>query len=296
MINILKLNTDIWNISNTELPILAMEKSHIASGHIFDEIYTIDKEVSCLYEGRKSRHCKECDVVTDIVTIIPAGHQWNKGNVTKKATYAQEGIRLYTCSVCGGTREESIDMLELTQPQILSAENVGNGVSIKWNKVKGAAGYRIYRKSGKGAWSQIAQVKSGSSTSYIDTKAKDGITYAYTVSAYNGKNESTYSQKGKNVIRLKAPNISQLKNKSAKSFLVKWTKNSKVNGYQIQYSTSSKFKRVKKISVSANTLSKTVKKLSKGKKYYVRVRACKKSGKVEYYSAWSSVKSVKIKK
>ncbi|MCI9080825.1 MAG: hypothetical protein HFI70_00620 [Lachnospiraceae bacterium] len=78
--------------------------------------------------------------------------------------------------------------------------------------------------------------------------------------------------------------------------MIKWTKNSKVNGYQIQYSTSSKLKKAKSLFVSANTLSKSVKKLSKSKKYYVRVRAYKKRRKDTYYSAWSNVKSVKINK
>jgi hypothetical protein len=40
---------------------------------------------------------------------------------------------------------------------------------------------------------------------------------------------------------------------------------------------------------------KTVKSLLKGKTYYVRVRAYKTVGKVNYYSAWSSVKSVTVK-
>ena len=70
----------------------------------------------------------------------------------------------------------------------------------------------------------------------------------------------------------------------------------RTTGYQIQYSTSSKFKRAKNVFVSKNsTTSATVKKLSKKKKYYVRVRTYKKVGKAYYYSSWSKAVSVKTK-
>jgi hypothetical protein len=36
--------------------------------------------------------------------------------------------------------------------------------------------------------------------------------------------------------------------------------------------------------------------LTKGKKYYVQVRAFKKVGNVTYWSAWSTAKTVTIKK
>lgn len=94
----------------------------------------------------------------------------------------------------------------------------------------------------------------------------------------------------------KGTSISSIKAKS-KAFYVKWKKqSSQTTGYQIQYSTSSKFKRAKTVSVSKNsTTSATVKKLSKKKKYYVRVRTYKKVGKAYYYSSWSKAVSVKTK-
>jgi len=179
-----------------------------AKGHGETEVRN-EKEANCTEPGYSGdKYCVECNEKLEEGEVIPQkGHQWSEGMVTKKATYAQKGTRLYTCIVCGGTQEESIDMLEITQPQILSVENVARGVSVNWNKIKGAAGYRIYRKSGKSTWKRIAQVKKGSSTNYIDAKAKDGTTYTYTVSAFNGENESKYNQIGKTVIRLKAPKI-----------------------------------------------------------------------------------------
>ena len=79
-----------------------------------------------------------------------------------------------------------------------------------------------------------------------------------------------------------------------KAFTVKWKKKSSITGYQIQYSTNSKFKKENKsIKIkSAKTGSKKITKLKAAKKYYVRIRTYK--GKK--YSKWSKVKSIKTTK
>ncbi len=75
---------------------------------------------------------------------------------------------------------------------------------------------------------------------------------------------------------------------------VKWEKK-EVRGYQLQYAKNGKFKKAKKITVTkAGTVSKTVKGLEKGKKYYVRVRTYKVVNKVKVYSKWSKKKSVQL--
>ena len=80
----------------------------------------------------------------------------------------------------------------------------------------------------------------------------------------------------------------------SKAFTVKWKKKSNITGYQIQYSTNSKFKKGNKsIKIkNAKTGSKKITKLKSNKKYYVRIRTYK--GKK--YSKWSKVKSAKISK
>ena len=77
-------------------------------------------------------------------------------------------------------------------------------------------------------------------------------------------------------------------------FTVKWKKKSGITGYQIQYSTNSKFKKGNKsIKIkNAKTGSKKITKLKAAKKYYVRIRTYK--GKK--YSKWSKVKSIKTQK
>ncbi|MBQ7740885.1 MAG: fibronectin type III domain-containing protein [Eubacterium sp.] len=81
-----------------------------------------------------------------------------------------------------------------------------------------------------------------------------------------------------------------------KAFKAAWKKQAHVSGYKISYSTNSKFKKAKTVTVTTSTKgAKTVKKLKSKKKYYVRVRAYTKIGSKNYYSDWSSVKTVKTK-
>ena len=79
----------------------------------------------------------------------------------------------------------------------------------------------------------------------------------------------------------------------SKAFTVKWKKKSGITGYQIQYSTNSKFKKGNKsIKIkNAKTVSKKITKLKVAKKYYVRIRTYK--GKK--YSNWSKKKNIIIK-
>jgi len=93
--------------------------------------------------------------------------------------------------------------------------------------------------------------------------------------------------------KLPATSITSLSAKD-NGFKIKWKKKSGITGYQIQYSTNSKFKKGNKsIKIkNAKTISKKITKLKAAKKYYVRIRTYK--GKK--YSKWSKVKSIKTTK
>ena len=93
--------------------------------------------------------------------------------------------------------------------------------------------------------------------------------------------------------KIPSTSISSIKVKN-EAITVKWKKKSGITGYQIQYSTNSKFKKGNKsIKIkNAKTISKKITKLKAAKKYYVRIRTYK--GKK--YSKWSKVKSAKISK
>ena len=87
------------------------------------------------------------------------------------------------------------------------------------------------------------------------------------------------------------------KNLSGRKAQLTWKKNRYVTGYEIQYSVNKNFRSGSKKTVSGASKTKyTLTKLQKNKTYYVRIRTYKKSGTKKYYSSWSKVKAVRIRK
>ena len=112
---------------------------------------------------------------------------------------------------------------------------------------------------------------------------------------------SSYLPAAKKVTVTVAPKkvtLSSVKSKVKKTITVKWKRDKKADGYQIQYAAGRKFKGAKTVDIKKNrtTSTKIKKKLKSGKKYYVRVRAYKKNGKSKIYGSYSKIKSVKVKR
>lgn len=83
----------------------------------------------------------------------------------------------------------------------------------------------------------------------------------------------------------------------SRKMTVKWKKMTGITGYQITYSRSSKFSSGNKnVNVTRySTVKKTIKKLTKKKYYYVKVRAYKTVSGTKYYGNYSTIKKVKIR-
>lgn len=72
----------------------------------------------------------------------------------------------------------------LEAPQILKCYSVSNtSVKIAWKKTDKAQGYQVYRKSGSG-WTRVRVTKSGSATTYTNTRLRSNTKYYYRVRAY----------------------------------------------------------------------------------------------------------------
>ena len=118
-----------------------------------------------------------------------------------------------------------------------------------------------------------------------------------TITSKATKNYKATTKKVTVTVNPAGTKLTSVKNYKGKKLKAYWKKNTKVTGYQVQYSTSSKFKSAKTVTVKGyKSTSKTITKLTKNKKYYVRVRTYKTVSKVNYYSGWSNVKSITIKK
>ncbi len=91
------------------------------------------------------------------------------------------------------------------------------------------------------------------------------------------------------------PKVSGLKVKAgAGKLTVTWKKASGVNGYQLQYGTRKSLSGGTRITVAKpKAVSRTIRSLKSGVKYYVRVRSYKTVNGKKYYSKWSDTKSAR---
>ena len=184
---------------------------------------------------------------------------------------------------------------EITKPaNTITVKNVTKTASTKAQTVK--LGAKV-KESAKLTY------KSDNKSVKVDKKGKVTIAKNFvgkatiTITAATTK---TYKETAKKVTVTVNPagvKLTSVKNYKGKKLKAYWKKNTKVTGYQVQYSTSSKFKSAKTVTVKGyKNTSTTITKLTKNKKYYVRVRTYKTVSKTNYYSGWSGAKSVTIKK
>lgn len=136
----------------------------------------------------------------------------------------------------------------------------------------------------------------------------------YLKSVEEGRKRSEIEEKLKTLksysrwICYKKPEISSVKNTQKRTIAIKAFLNyNHISGYEIQYATSKKFKKARKIVVSSTKkkLTKKIKKLKKNKTYYIRVRAysvydpskyVSDASSKTYYSKWSKAKKIQISK
>ena len=70
---------------------------------------------------------------------------------------------------------------------------VSGGVKLSWNRVKGAGGYKVYRKAGNGKYKCIKTLSSGAA-SYTDKGVKKGTKYTYFVKPYKNSVAGSYTK------------------------------------------------------------------------------------------------------
>ena len=59
-------------------------------------------------------YCTVCnkEISRKTIKTEAKGHKWDSGKITKEPTYTEQGTRTYTCTVCGKTKTESVDVLK----------------------------------------------------------------------------------------------------------------------------------------------------------------------------------------
>ena len=175
----------------------------------------------------------------------------------------------------------SLSKYYLEDTTLSTPKSTKSGITLKWKKVTGAEGYKVYRKSGSGSYKQIGTT---SKTSYTDTTAKSGTTYTYTAKAYKSKTDSSYNSTGLKLKYLAAPKAKTTVYTS--SISVSWSKVSGAKEYTV-YRKASGESEYKKIATTTKTAYKDTN-VKNNKTYSYRVRAI--NGKTT--SAYRTIKQL----
>ncbi|MBQ2284801.1 MAG: leucine-rich repeat protein, partial [Clostridia bacterium] len=177
----------------------------------------------------------------------------------------------------------------------VAASQTSDNVTLKWSKVAGATGYRVYVYNTKTAkWTTVANI---AKSTYTVKNLKAGTEYKYAVKAYAKSGEKTlWADDFATIITATKPDTATLKATAGKkSATLKWSKETGT-GYVVYMATSKngKYTKIATVKGSANT-SLVKKNLVTGKTYYFKVRAYKTVGDTNLYGAYSAVKAVKVK-
>ena len=177
----------------------------------------------------------------------------------------------------------------------ITASQTTTTITLKWNKVTGADGYRVYKYNSK--TKKYEKLKDVTGTSLKISKLKAGTAYKYKVRAYT-KDDGTiwgaYSSAFETATKPATPKITKISTTKGKASFT-WSNVSGESGYQVYYSTKKDSGYKKVASYKTNVVKGSKSSLTSGKTYYFKVRAYKKTASGTVYSAWSSVKSIKIK-
>lgn len=214
-------------------------------------------------------------------TLKIYGEQWNGDKRTDYATGTPYTINL------------NVKAASLAAPKIKGSVTY-NSAKVSWKKVKGAAGYQVYRATKNGKYKKVKTTKA---TSWTNKKLTTGRSYYYKVRAYKkqgGKNlYSKFSKRLKAVPRTKAPSYKLTAGK--KKIRISWKKVHGADGYRI-YRAKSKNGKYKQIKDSRSKLRRyTSICLTSHHRYYYKVRSYRIVKGKKVYSPYSTVKSVRTK-
>ena len=159
----------------------------------------------------------------------------------------------------------------LNPPKISSLANINGGVEIKWNTLKYADGYRVYRKTKNTGWTRIGNTEDNT---FKDTNVKSGTAYTYTVRCVDEDgNFASYFNNGKSVTFVKTPTINKIEN-TATGSKISWGKCSGASKYRVYYLQNRSWKALGNTTATSFTHNK----LKSETKYTYTVRCLDSKG------------------
>lgn len=181
--------------------------------------------------------------------------------------------------------------IETDAPKLLSATSADyDTVNVKWQEVKGATGYKVYRKkAGEKDFTALGFVKG---TTYKDDSAQVGQEYYYTVRAYVGEtsNLGSFDKNGiKGVALPKKPTLKTAESVDFNAIKVTWEKVDGASGYYVYRKADGEkyFKQIAEVNGN-KTFSSTDLSATTGVKYQYTVRAYRNREGKPYAGSYDS--------
>lgn len=224
-----------------------------------------------------------------------ASYTYSKAKAGQTYTFT---VRAYKKTASGyvwsGYDRTGVSGSVLGTPKISKAVSAGaQKITLSWNKVRNANGYRVYVKA-NGKWQALGNT---TASSYTYAKARSGQAYTFTVRAYKKTNSgyawSSYDTAGITGVALDTPKLNKIR-RSGTNAAISWKKVSGSTGYVVYRKAGAG--QWKRAGIVTNGTSFTDRNLKKGTKYTYTVRAYfRVNGKSSYSSYNKKGLSVTIK-
>lgn len=140
-------------------------------------------KATCKNGGTYTYTCECGDSYKHSVTKDQVKHNYGAWKTTKKATYTATGTKQRICSVCSKTEKATLNKIKLEKVENASRKGYLNKITLSWDAVKDATGYRVYLyEKGTNKCSKIASVKG--KTTYTVKKLEENTIYRFAIQPY----------------------------------------------------------------------------------------------------------------
>ncbi len=217
-------------ITDISLEYIKIWESNVPDNHIHNYEYYCQYDLTCTEDERTESVCDCGDSIKEI-TKVSKGHKESHWLTSKTATVHASGSAYTICENCGTLLNSKVlPQLQPDAPKIYSISNKSEGIRIDWYAVNGADSYRVYRRgAGEGYWTYMGTV---TTTSYLDTTARNNAYWRYTVRAGNEAGYGTYDNNGKYIKYVSTPHIQKTENRTD-GIQITWSKVYGATSYRV---------------------------------------------------------------
>lgn len=223
-------------------------------------------------------------------------------NVTENSIdlFTYDSEKLQGFKICEIAQDVITKNLKLNQTKELKVtEQTTNTINVSWKKDVSFDGYRIYMSEDGVNFVFLKTLSKNTTVTYLKDGLTPGKTYYFRVRGYRNlygdKKFGKYSEVLETTTKPSTPSFKSVVSNKKKQATVTYGKVNGATAYVLYISTTKKGGYTKFATVTNGKLTYTKKSLKSKTTYYFKMRVYKTVSGKNYYSAYSAVKSVKVK-